>query len=78
MMPKLYDVVEIPSVLAKPNSRRGNRGGEEAEEADQLHTRIAGLTVGAKVVAGHVDDEVLQCLLVARLLALAQRPRHVA
>jgi hypothetical protein len=34
-------------------------------------TRIPCLTVGAKVVAGNVVEEVLQALFVARLLALA-------
>ena len=43
-----------------------------------FHTGIASLTVGTEVVAGHGLDEVLQDLLVARLLALAEGSRHVA
>jgi hypothetical protein len=67
MMPKLHRIQRVSS------SR--DEGGVE-DEVSQLRTGIAGLTIGTKVVAGHADHEVLQRLLVARLLALAYRPRH--
>jgi len=51
-------------------------GGEAG--TDILRTRIAGRTIGANVVAGHVSDKVLQGLLMGRLPALSGHSRHVA
>lgn len=39
-------------------------------------TWVALVTVGADIVAGHSLDELMQLLLVARLLALADGPGH--
>ena len=41
-----------------------------------MHTWVPGLTVGAEIIPRHVVHEILQDLLIARLLALTYEARH--
>lgn len=54
--------------------RQAHRGG--GVEGKALLTWIPGVTVGADIVPRHVLYEVVKRLLVARLLAFAERPVH--
>lgn len=63
MMPKLLHRI----MLAKSPTREGQKA---------LHTWIARMTVSTQIVTWDVLDQLLQDLLIPRLLALAQDSRH--
>ncbi len=68
MMPKLEERASQFDVTTIRDRGILRRGG--------LHTWIARLAVGTEVVARHRRDQIVQQLLVARLLPLAEEGRH--
>lgn len=62
---------EQVSTYIGEDTRHGNGGHSESRR-----TWVTGLAIGAEIVARDIVDEVLQDLLVARLLALVERAVH--
>ena len=74
----LHDAQAIAPAIVSMNCRDARReeGHETSRRGCTVRTWISGVAVGALIVPGHVLHELLQALLVARLLAFAEWPGH--